>query len=314
MIKAQLTLFLIVMGSTVYAAGINQQEMSFVSPNVTAATNVHNNDNYCLECHEKNEAENGKLFLRFDDYSLTCRCHGYNPENYAHPLGVELSERKRRTVPPDFPLEDGKITCNTCHDITMQCESGCDTLGINRNFLRINSSQNRTAICYSCHNEPQYARLSPHKQFDDQGNIIKSKCRYCHKVKPDEQKDTLKKQRSGESGNVEFVAEFFTLCFRCHFKKTVRHVLGSNSFLTNNANHLKRPPEKIHANMKASEEKYGIILPLDDEGSLTCATCHNPHQKWIIPRWKAGAKGASEKSRLRLTIKGNRICQACHNK
>jgi len=57
------------------------------------------------------------------------------------------------------------------------------------------------------------------------------------------------------------------------------------------------------------EEKFGIILPLDADGKMTCVTCHNPHQKGVIPPERAAAKGADSKFRHRLPDK---MCTECH--
>jgi hypothetical protein len=314
MIKTAITFILIAISSTAYGNENRLRNVEFINPEVIFTTNIHNNKNYCSECHEGKPARGSDRALRYNNYTLTCRCHGYTPENYNHPVGIKLSVAAKGNIPAKFPLEKGVITCNTCHAIAMQCEDGLGTPGQSRNFLRIDSRQSRTTICFSCHNKTKYARMNPHKQLNEQGDIIESKCRYCHIVKPDEKTDSLKKQRALASGNVEFVADFFTLCFRCHFGKTIQHVLGNSSFLTKNANHLKRPPPRILADMQAAEERLGVIFPLDDAGSLTCATCHNPHERGVIPHEKDSAKGASEKYRLRVTKNGSQICQACHNK
>jgi hypothetical protein len=65
-------------------------------------------------------------------------------------------------------------------------------------------------------------------------------------------------------------------------------------------------------NMKESEKLLGIILPLNYEGKITCATCHNPHERGVIPTEKSSARGASEKFRLRVPGQSGEICSACH--
>jgi len=303
--RTVIVLFLIVMSSTVFAEENSRVIPPFINPDATPSTDIHGNVKYCQECHTKIPAPNGQKFLRYADYTLTCRCHGYTSKKYRHPIGNILSQEKKGSIPADFPLEDGRMTCSTCHDITMQCSTEQGGREKTKNFLRVDSSQTRTAICYACHIGARYERLNPHRQFDDQGNIITSKCRYCHRIKPDEKTATLKKQRAGETGTVEFVAEFFTLCFRCHYSKVAAHLI--------NANHITRePPAQVLSNIQISERELGVILPLDDEGGLTCATCHNPHQRGIIPFSSPAAKGASEFKRLRVPKAGNRICRACH--
>lgn len=282
------------------------QDLPFVYPEVKSQTNIHFDADHCLECHLQEPVSKDTPLLRFSDYLQTCRCHGYTADSYTHPLGSGSSPDMQKDLPEDLPLENGKITCNTCHLIAGQCSADKNAKKYNPNFLRADPYQPRTTFCYQCHDKSRYKRLNPHEQLDADGNIIESKCLYCHKFKPDEENATLEKQRRGEKGSVEFIAEFFRLCFRCHFRQTRGHLI--------NANHLTRnPPEKILSNMVLSEKNMNVILPLDDEGGLTCATCHNPHQKGVIPSESPGAKGASEEQRLRVPMEGNRICRACHS-
>ncbi|MCB2182693.1 MAG: hypothetical protein KQH63_11740 [Desulfobulbaceae bacterium] len=302
--KAAFIIFLAV-SSAAYASKGPPGEMSFVNHGVTPDTNIHFNEEFCTECHLEIPGKGQKLLLRFADFTQTCRCHGYTPENYTHPLGTKLSPEDKRKIPKGFPLAEDTITCNTCHDLTLQCDAQGKANHRNGNFLRVNSLQPRSALCYQCHDISSYQRLSPHQQLDSSGKIIKAKCLYCHRMKPDEKKATLKKQRSGAAGTVEFVEEFNTLCFRCHYRQTRQHII--------NANHLKPPPAKILANIANSEKRLGVIFPLDGKGAVACPTCHNPHQRGIIPPELPGAKGAGERKRLRVTKQGHKICVACHN-
>jgi cytochrome c peroxidase len=79
-----------------------------------------------------------------------------------------------------------------------------------------------------------------------------------------------------------------------------------------NANHLRKPNKNILNNIKESEEEFGIVLPLNRAGEITCSTCHNPHERGVLPKDKSNAQGASEKYRLRLAAKNLQICIACH--
>jgi cytochrome c peroxidase len=57
------------------------------------------------------------------------------------------------------------------------------------------------------------------------------------------------------------------------------------------------------------ETQHGILLPLSAEGNITCATCHNPHEKGVIPDRRLGARGASLTRRHRLQ---HDMCIKCH--
>jgi len=138
--------------------------------------------------------------------------------------------------------------------------------------------------------------LDPHNQITETGAIIADKCLYCHIEKPDEKHATFKE--------VKLIGDLEVLCFRCHYKQSQFHPI--------NANHLVTPNPTIVENIKETEKKFGIILPLNYEGKITCPTCHNPHERGVIPGDRASSKGASEKYRLRLSGVNLQICVACH--
>lgn len=101
--------------------------------------------------------------------------------------------------------------------------------------------------------------------------------------------------------DVKLVGDFGTLCERCH------DIDGNHA---GNVNHLKiKPSAKALAIMHNMKMKFNIVLPLDPTGKLTCATCHNPHERGVIPEDRPGAKGAGSKHRHRLP---GRICIECH--
>jgi hypothetical protein len=264
---------------------------------VTEDTDVHYSGKYCTECHEKTPRKGGETFLKYNgDFIQLCKCHGYTPGTYIHPVNIVPTKDKRELIPDDFPLKDEKIVCSTCHDIYMQCQKTPRMKVLNRRFLRGAPYVSRTGLCFRCHDEKKYTMLDPHNQLTESGSIIENKCLYCHTEKPDE--------KISNFDEIKLIGDLEVLCFRCHYKQSQLHPI--------NANHLVIPPDKIIANMKATEKQYGIILPLNYEGKITCPTCHNPHERGVIPRDRPSAQGASEKYRLRLSGVDMQICVACH--
>jgi cytochrome c553 len=258
---------------------------------------LHYSDKYCIECHEQKPQKGGNTYLKHNgDFTQLCRCHGYTPGTYIHPVNVVPSEDKRALIPDDFPLVNDQVTCVTCHDMYLQCQKNPKFKVLNRRFLRGAPYVSRTTLCFRCHDEKKYTMLDPHNQLTETGAIISDKCLYCHLEKPDEKTATFKE--------VKLIGQIEVLCFRCHYKQSQLHPI--------NANHLVKPTSQIIENMKDSEAKFGIILPLNYEGNITCPTCHNPHERGVIPRDMASSKGASEKYRLRLAGAKLQICVACH--
>ncbi len=260
-------------------------------------TNLHYTGEYCLECHEKIPEKGGDKLLKFNgDFTQLCRCHGYTPGTYIHPVFVEPSPEKKSKIPNNFPLVNGMISCVTCHDMYMQCKKNPRAKLLNKRFLRGAPYLSRTTMCFKCHDEMKYKMLDPHNQLTESGSIIVVKCLYCHKEKPDEKTETFE--------DIKLIGNLAVLCYRCHYKQSKQHPI--------NAEHFVEPTEQIYEMMKESEKKFGIILPLNYDGRITCPTCHNPHERGVLPAGKASSKGASEKFRLRLSRKNVQICIACH--
>ncbi len=276
----------------------------FVNPQVTAATNIHFDKKYCTECHTEISQDGQTAPLRFQDFTISCRCHGYTPDTYTHPVDISLSPEKQKRIPGQYPLADGKITCVTCHDFRLQCRDDVYPGKGNWAFLRISPLLSRTAICYQCHDERKFRMLDPHNQLDQNGKIVRDKCLYCHIDIPDVQHASLQKKKWDDQ-LVHLIGNLDALCYRCHYKQTKQHPINSN--------HLKKPTARILRSMHWAEQTFGIVMPLDDSGKITCITCHNPHEKGVIPERRTASAGAGKQARLRLPKAADKICLACHS-
>jgi hypothetical protein len=167
----------------------------------------------------------------------------------------------------------------------------------------------KTDICMSCHIKEDMI-FNPHIQLKRNGEIIKEKCLYCHTQAPDEKKGIFETHKT----EVQFRTGIGTLCMGWHSRiYELAHPV--------NAMHLLKPKIDMLRRMKEAEIKFGIVLPLDYKGNIMCATCHNPHERGVMPNERSAAKGASEKFRVRLTnkvvytritAKMDRICLTCH--
>lgn len=264
----------------------------FENSSLTPTTNIHYTGKYCNECHEKTPVKGGKIYLRFNgNYRMLCRCHNGTLSPFHHASGLIPSPGKRKRMPTDFPLKDGKLTCDTCHNIYAMCHL---KRPFDRNSLRGGPYEERMKFCFNCHDIKKYEKLNPHHQLNDKGKVITQICLFCHKKKPNVYHDTFK--------TVKFIGNIGTICSRCHVMEK-KH--------PGNAVHVGVvPPPRILKNMDAMEKKYNVILPLNHKGEMTCVTCHNPHEKGVIPADRPGARGAGSKYRLRLT---KFFCKDCHH-
>ncbi len=258
------------------------------------STDIHYNERYCLECHEERPS-GGNTFLKYGgDFKQLCWCHYDNPGIHIHPVDIEPSPALSDTMPENFPLQDGRVSCNTCHDIFSQCQVEQRIFTEEQNFLRGAPYQSRTDICFKCHDENQYSMYNPHQQIDDQGEIIKATCLYCHSEVPDPDSATYE--------NVDLLANLDMLCIRCH------------SILRGGALHIRHfrsiPTPKILTRIQEMKDRYNIALILNEEGRVTCATCHNPHEKLATPADRVGVRklGAEEGFGTRV----GSTCSFCH--
>ncbi len=57
-------------------------------------------------------------------------------------------------------------------------------------------------------------------------------------------------------------------------------------------------------------------MPLDERGRITCFTCHNPHEKGLLPAGNPRSVGAEPKQTVnhRLRTHEANMCVACHEK
>jgi hypothetical protein len=267
-------------------------KISHQNKRVTDDTNLHYTGRYCNECHARIPRKGENIFLKFGgDFSRLCKCHNYTPWNYTHPVGIKPSNEKKAKIPGEFPLNNGKLECNTCHDIYLQCRYS-KFRPPNKKFLRGGPYSKRTVICFKCHDEDKYKKLDPHDQLNADGEIIAEKCLYCHTEKPNERNATFE--------NIELVGDIKMICRRCH-NILDKHPAGEN--------HFRIPNIKMLKMIKSVETSYNVTLPLDYKGRVTCITCHNPHERGVIPNERKGAKGADKKHRQRLA---GIMCNACH--
>lgn len=151
--------------------------------------------------------------------------------------------------------------------------------------------------------------INPHDQVNDEGEILWGRCVICHVNVPD-----IEKERSIKDVKLRFKEELKDLCFRCH--PTKRHPGaegGISARMSGYAakDHLVVPRTDILLNMRFTKKEVFTSIPLDpDTGKVTCATCHNPHERGVL--FGRGDWGAD--SAMRLRTEGLDICQYCHRK
>ncbi|MEW6519350.1 MAG: cytochrome c3 family protein [Thermodesulfobacteriota bacterium] len=266
-------------------------QLAAISRNI----NPHWKNMMCISCHKGTPSKGNPNLLGSGDLNELCnRCH---KSEFAradiHPVG--LAPSKQVKLPTDMPLQDGKLTCETCHQSSLQ-ESALhiDSVGKeNPNFLR-RSGLSRNEFCFLCHLQETYRRLNPHLQMDEHGHIKKETCLLCHASLPDI-------YLFGPKNVIFIVKDPNEYCIGCHPGFSENHPAGGR--------HLVKPSEKILKALETSVQRIGVELPLFD-GKVVCATCHNPHDEGVI-KFPASAEGSQRQNKLRLKP-GITQCTGCH--
>jgi predicted CXXCH cytochrome family protein len=266
-------------------------QLAVVSRNI----NPHWKNMMCISCHQGAPSKGNPSLLGNGDLNQLCnRCH---KSEFAradiHPVGIIPSKQVK--IPPDMPLQNGKLSCETCHQSSLQ-ESArhIDSVGKENPYFLRRSGLSRNEFCFLCHRQETYRRLNPHLQIDEHGHIRKETCLLCHASLPDI-------YLFGPENVIFMVADPNEYCIGCHPGFSENHPAGGR--------HLVKPSAKILKALETSVQRIGVELPLY-QGKVVCATCHNPHDLGVI-KYPASAEGSQRKNKLRL-MPGITQCTGCH--
>ncbi len=262
---------------------------------VSRLVNPHWKNVMCVTCHEGKPGK-GESHLRMegDVNGLCVRCHDNDiAPGFLHPVGCEPSDRV--TIPEEFPLSDGLITCQTCHQSSLQ-ETGED-VGIllrgNSSFLR-RDDLSPAEFCFQCHRPEVFSRTNVHDQIDEKGDVRTEMCSGCHFVLPEDDGDPAL-TAGWETDPKEF-------CLLCHKREIYlsNHPAGP---------HIVEPSRDIYYMILSAEDRIGASLPLFED-RITCSTCHDSHEMGVLKSHsrvevRTGNKGVRAQYRELL-------CTACH--
>ena len=251
--------------------------------------NPHGDRSLCSVCHQgkAGEVAGGKL-ARGDDVNGLCNdCHlREGIKRSPHIVNAGSSETTWRMDYLGYPLDQGKLTCATCHDEV--CQGRKDPA--NPKFLRGGPYDDPDKFCYRCHLEDATTLNNPHNQLDGFGRIREASCRFCHKNLPDPGK-------KGAS-DLELVADDATVCGSCH------QIRPHPS-----ADHMVRLGGEKRKRWEEYQQRHMVRLPLDDSETIKCTTCHNPHSKGVVKG--EGGVGAGSKWRV---PDFREMCAPCHGR
>lgn len=256
----------------------------------TQELNPHGGSPFCLVCHVSKPMP-GVLpeFIvgAFELNKLCTRCHVGMDH---HVIDRPSTEKTWKMDFLNFPLQEKKIACVTCHKPhggLVASEGGGSY------SLRGEPYQKTADFCRNCHEEKGWVKFNPHDQLTPSGEIITRSCLFCHNSVP----ETSSERYVSSSDFNDTLTE---ICVQCH--EATPHP---------EADHLVEPGPMMLSMMETYENDREVLLPLDFDGQVTCATCHNPHEKGLIKG--PGGIGADERTRMRLAT-FNEICAPCHGR
>ena len=283
-------------------ASVTKQGASVVNP--------HWRSDQCSVCHsvalnnsvalKDSAALKNYAAIRTTDIDAGClQCHdGVKASPEAHPIGRRLDE-ERFKKPSGWPMPDGRLTCSTCHDMELACRLEEKTRSVNSNFLRGNAQDTQASFCANCHVMESHERLNAHRMIDASGKPDQAICAYCHTT---EMEGASRLHRRGEA-NLK-VSET-TLCLGCHSTHIDYFEPGHMGSQMN---------EATRKQLKSSG--LGQRLPLVNNNTVTCSTCHNPHEAGVFAPGSELEIGAlnftTDSPRPKLRGLGKEICSACH--
>ncbi len=252
-----------------------------------------------------------------EKFCLKCHTKGCP---IVHPTECKVIETECIRVPYNFPLDNGKLTCTTCHDMTSK----------NKDFLRSSKPlKRRFDFCFQCHNENCYKKFNPHKTIASNlpWSEKKKACIYCH--------------------GVGARLEAYKACVGCHTKTphvgAPEHLFAKREEIAKltkgkaqiiEIKSIKDLKPKLSEKV-LKERKPKIVLV---NGKIECITCHNPHPQIAVvaPKedktWLKVEKGdldyklrelREDLNRFELNthsvklmsyqLKGGELCKVCHS-
>ncbi len=262
----------------------------------------HGSAEACESCHVPGPTP-GEPGVPLPSMQACSVCHPDAVEDM-HAVGLRPDQS---TVPPGWPLEDGLVSCATCH-----AEPACaPDRPRDPPYHRGGPYANPDAMCWQCHDDASFERTDPHHP-DESRSASDGSCGGCHAGIPEEGASFADSKLRAEE----------KVCELCH--EDTPH-LGVES-------HVGKKVESM-------DESARSVLSLDPEGLVACWTCHEVHAEGhsgLKPKDRAlpdalrtevlqsdWTAEVPEESRwpgverehppmLALPLEGGALCRACH--
>ncbi|MBW2255151.1 MAG: hypothetical protein JRI25_11200 [Deltaproteobacteria bacterium] len=262
--------------------------------------NPHDDPEGCLACHTAGKTPE----LPASTLPIVETCRGCHPTADMHPVDIAPQEV---TVASGWPLEDGQVTCATCHS---EPAHGGDFAELPSPWHRGGPYKRITEFCYQCHELHDYTRNDPHHPEAPRSPTDPT-CSACHSTLPETGAAPAESNLRWDDTDA---------CVVCHIGE-VHYGVGMHVG--------NRVPEDVQATLPPS-------IALHD-GDVTCWSCHEVHdgvstgklggrmgkamrEAALKSKWKdveedamwPGTSAAEHPPLLALELENGALCRACH--
>lgn len=285
------------------------------------AKNPHGDPSLCSACHMSGAAGRGVLRFGGNVSQLCQSCHnGRLATREVHPVDLRPNAAMAKNIPNDIPLEDGKLTCLSCHDVSVNCRTGQPATAPNSNLLRGARVSHPMEFCFRCHVKQNYRAFNAHDQLEA-GKPKTETCIWCHLGVPDVE------SRLKDDASYALRSKSYGVCSNCHTVEKDHPAGNSHMHATPSTEmkwhmsayeiqpRMKLPFKQLLEYVRAANRAPRSI-PLDEDGRITCHSCHNPHEKGLLPNWNPRSVGAEPRQAVNHRLRAHEgiACRACHEK
>ncbi len=237
------------------AVGIATSALLLGTASSDEQVNPHERPDACLSCHDAGESADAVGPAR----PARANCESCHADVEMHAVGLAPEVTK---IPEGWPLEDGLVSCDTCH-----AEPSCDA---RRNqeapWKRGGPYVEDDGMCWACHDRGDYGRSDPHHP-EVPREPSDPTCAVCHNVVPKPGASAAESHLRLQDGD---------LCAFCHKEE---HHSGADV-------HLGVVVESV-------DPKLAGAVALDAQNKIACWTCHEMHDATAASPAKAVTPGAA---------------------
>lgn len=203
-------------------------------------------------------------------------CHSFEA-GFSHPVDI----RPRAAVPAAFPLENGAVTCLTCHEERAHSSRGPGPM--------LRGGTTAASMCSQCHTDSD-ARRSPHTLGVEKAHFPTTRTRSIARQRP--------------TGHLDQESQG---CMACHDGSTAKdagsHAIGGMSMMGESRDHPIAVPYKS-SKERGRDVRLVELSRLDRRvrlfnQSVGCGSCHTPYSK-------------NEKL-LVMSNRQSQLCLSCHD-